>query len=67
MKKNGFTEYKKLFEHLVRTVNSIDQKLDKVVIDVVKLKERDRIISKVLWCLLGGGITIAVTVVVRFL
>lgn len=62
---NGWTEYKKLFEQLLIKVDVIDEKLDKALIKIARLEERNKIMS-ILWGSLGGGIAVLISVTAQY-
>lgn len=66
MDTNGWSEYRKLFEHLIVKIDSIDEKLEKALIQVSKLEERNKIMS-VIYGALGGGIAVIIMLAVKFL
>jgi len=63
---NGWQEYKKLFDNLIKKVDKIDTNLTLARIDIAKISERSRIMSA-LWGTLGGGLAIAISVAIRFM
>jgi len=63
---NGWQEYKKLFENLIKKVDKIDTNLTLARIDIAKVGERSRIISA-LWGTVGGGLAVAIGIAVRFM
>ncbi len=66
MENNGWSEYRELFKHLITKIDSIDDKLEKALIQVGKLEERNKVMSA-LYGALGGGLAIIITLAIKVL
>ena len=66
MSDNSWSEYRELFKHLLKKIDDIDEKLERALIQVSRLEERNRIMSA-LYGALGGGIAIIVMLAVKYL
>lgn len=66
MDTNGWNEYRELFKHLIGKIDSIDEKLERALIQVSKLEERNKLMSA-LYGALGGGIAVLSLLAIKFL
>ncbi len=62
---NGWQEYKKLFEYIIKKVDKIDTTLDMAVTKIGKLEERSKLMSA-FWGSMGGGVAILISIAMRF-
>jgi len=60
MNTNGWNEYKKLFEHLMKEVEKLSKKMDNMHADIAVLKVKAGI-----WGILGGAITLLIFLLIK--
>ncbi len=56
MESNGWHEWKKHVLAEIKRLDSLDEKMYKIQLSLARLETSHKLINKILWILIGGGI-----------